>query len=148
MKVEIVPYEPAHAYALFDRQVREADFMLSSVGDWEAAAKEWGRAGPAFTLLLDGEPEACGGIMMRDPGFGECWLVVPRVNHGCTIYRNVLRKMHELLDVRKFRRLQAFVMADFDNGVKLVQRLGFEKEGSLRQFGPGGETVDIYARVF
>ena len=52
-----------------------------------------------------------------------------------------------LLDEHKFRRVQAHVMKDFKNGIKLVERLGMTHEGWLRNYGPNRETYGLYARV-
>ena len=148
MKSEIVQYEPVHAYELFDRSVREMDFSLTAMGDWEASAEHWKESGPAFTLLLDGHVTACGGVTMLDTTFGECWVLISKGSQGIIVYRNILKKFRELIVQNNYRRLQALVMEGFDDGAKLVEHLGFEFEGRMRKFGPNGETHNRYARVF
>lgn len=148
MKVEVIKYQPLHAYELFERQIEEANFFLTSAGDWEAAAKRWAVAGPAFTLTIDGAVEACGGIAMMDESFGECWVFIPSASRGVIVYRHILRKFRELIAAHKFRRLQAFILCDFEKGAQLVERLGFSGRHRLRKYGPGGEDLYLYERVF
>ena len=144
---ELVKYIPEHGYYLFDKQVQETNLLLSSVGDWEQAAKDWYNSGPAYTLMIDGKPEACGGIAFLDSTMGECWVLIPKLNHSIIIYRNILKMFNMLLDEHNFRRVQAHVMKDFKNGIKLVERLGMTHEGWLRNYGPNRETYGLYARV-
>lgn len=148
MKTELIQYKAEHGFALLARQVQEMGFCLSAVGDWEAMVKYWAEAGPSFTLLIDGTVEACGGIAPIDRGFGECWALIPQAKHGIIIYKNILVKFRELMNTYEFRRLQAHVMKDFVNGIKLAEHLGMKREGWLEKFGHGGETYGIYARVF
>ena len=148
MKIETVQYKPHHAYQLYDRQVREADFFLSSVKGWEEAAERWESVGPAFTLMIDDVPEACGGIAMIDDTFGECWVLIPRSVHGIIVYRAILRGLNFLIARHNFRRVQAFIVEGFEKGFRLVKKLGFVFEGRLEKFGPNGETLHLYAKVF
>lgn len=148
MKVDVVKYRPLHAYELFERQIEEANFFLTSAGNWEKAAKQWEIAGPAFTLVIDGVVEACGGIAMIDESFGECWVFIPSASRGVIVYRNILKKFRELIASRKFRRLQAFILCDFKKGAELVERLGFTNPYRLHKYGPGGEDLYLYERVF
>ena len=148
MKTEIIQYKPLHAFELYDRQIRESEFVLSAVPGWDEAAMRWAGMGPAFTLMVDNRVEACGGIIMIDETFGECWLLIPKSAYGIIIYRAIIKKLSELMKQCKFRRLQAFVLEGFDHGENLVKRLGFELEGRLRKYGPNGENLHLYAKVF
>lgn len=148
MKVETVPYKAHHAYQLYDRQIQEADFLLSAVDGWEEAATAWESAGPSFTLMIDGIPEACGGIVMLDDTFGECWVLIPRLVHGIIVYRAILRGLDDLIKQYKFRRVQALIVEGFEKGFRLVKKLGFAFEGRLEKYGPNGETLHLYAKVF
>ena len=147
MMTEIIKYIPQHAYLLFERQIQETDFYLSSSSHWEDCARQWETAGPAFTLLIDGKVEACGGIIMIDETFGECWVFIPFVNRGTVVYRNILRKFEELIEDHKFRRLQSLVVEGFENAEKLIDRLGFVYEGTMKKFGANGENMKLYAKV-
>lgn len=146
--IEVVKYKAEHALLLLEREVQERNFYLSDLPNWEEIAYAWEKSGPAFTLLIDGKPEACGGIGFLDKTLGECWIFIPRTDRACIIYRNILKNFNRLIVLHKFRRLQAHVFPNFANGVKLVERLGFEKEGRCRQHGPNGEDMDLYSRVF
>lgn len=146
--IEVIEYRAEHALLILQREVEERNFYLSGLPNWEEVARAWETCGPAFTLLIDGKPEACGGIGFFDKTLGECWMFIPRTDRACLIYRNILKKFNRLIALYKFRRLQAHVFPNFVNGVKLVERLGFEREGLCRQYGPNGEDMYLYARVF
>ncbi|MCK5504210.1 MAG: hypothetical protein KAJ10_03565 [Thermodesulfovibrionia bacterium] len=148
MKYELIKYKPLHAYEIFDKEIKEIGLVLSATGDWEGAAERWWTAGPGYTLMMDGEPIACGGIALLDPTYGECWLFVPRHDHGIVVFRHVLRMLQRLIDEHKFRRLQAHVVEGFDEGEFLMKRLGFECEGRLKKYFPNGDNAKIYAKVF
>lgn len=148
MKTELIKYEPVHAYEIFNKEIKESGMVLSATGDWEGSAEMWRTAGPAFTLLIDDEPVVCGGIALLDPTYGECWLLVPRHDHGIVIFRYVLRMLRKLIDEHKFRRLQAHVVKGFTEGEELMKRLDFEFEGWLNKYFPNGDTAGIYAKVF
>lgn len=145
---EIIPYKKAHAFELFERGIQEVNFHLSSVGDWEKLANDWEIAGPAFTIVLDGRPIACGGFALYDKSFAECWAFILQTEHGIVVYRNILKKFREMIEQHKFRRLQALVIDNFESGTKLIEHLGFEHVAPLRKYGPNGETMQLFERVF
>lgn len=148
MKTEIIEYIPEHGLILLDRQVKEMDFCLSAVGDWESMVKYWHKSGPSFSLMVDDQVEACGGIAMIDKTFGECWVMVPNASKGMLIYRSILKKFLELVESIKFRRIQCHVIKDFSKGIKLAEHLGMKFEGWHPGFGANGETYGTFARVF
>lgn len=147
MKSELVQYSQAHAYEIFDKGVREAKFLLTAIGDWESAAKFWETAGPAYTLLVDGEAQGCGGIAKLTNNIGECWILIPESKYGTLIYRSILLKLRELTKEHQYRRLQALVVSGFCLGKRTLELLGFEYEGTLRKFGPSGEDFLMYSKV-
>ncbi len=148
MQVEIIKYDMVHGYELLDRGIREADFLLSSIGDWESAVKLWGERGPAFTLKIDGVTESCGGVAMLDSTMGDCWVLIPHNEHGITVYRAIVTKFAEIMKEYEFRRLQAYVIDGFKAGERMAVKLGFKREGILMNYGVNGEAMGLYARVF
>ena len=148
MDKRITKYLPAHAYELFEQQIQESNFMLSSIGDFEKIANQWYTTGPGVTLLIDDKPVASGGIALVDETFGECWGFIPKTEHGMILIGEIYKVFDQWISEHKFRRLQSFVLEGFETGVKMVERLGFEREGLLRNYGPSGENVWIYGRIF
>ncbi len=148
MLVEIIKYEVVHGYELLDRGIRETDFLLSSIGDWESAVRLWGERGPAFTLKINNVVEACGGIAMLDSSMGDCWQLVPHSDHGIVVYRSVLRKFVELMRDYEFRRLQAYIVVGFKDAERMACKLGFKYEGTLINYCVNGESMNLYARTF
>lgn len=148
MNIQLAEYKPIHAFEILDKGVREAELLLSMCGDWESAAKAWYKSGPAYTLFIDGEPIACGGVSFIDTTMGECWALIPVKKNGIIIFRYILKVFEDLIKKHKFRRLQAHVIKDFKAGERLMEKLDFEFEGWLRHYGPNNETFGCYARIF
>lgn len=132
---------------MFNRALKEPGFSLGALGDWKGAAERWAVSGPSFTLLVNGAVEGCGGIVMIDQTFGECWLLIPKSTYGVVVYRAIVKKLKSLYNEHNFRRLQAFISPGFTQGIRLVERLGFRLEGELKQYGPQGQTLCLYART-
>jgi len=59
------------------------------------------------------------------------------------IHRAALR----YFDVTEFKRVEAFVDANFDAGHRWIKMLGFEREGYMRSFTPEGNDAVLYARI-
>lgn len=149
MKTEIVKYQNIHGLELLARKVREENFFLTVIGDWQESALLWESGGPAYTLMIDGSPEASGGITMLTEKIGECWFLVPvESRHGLVISRHLYRMLEIIIRNNGFNRLQSFIIEGFSDGVKLVERLGFALEGTLKKYGPNGENMHLYARIF
>lgn len=149
MRTEIVKYQSVHGLELLERKVREENFFLTVVGDWEKEVHTWESGGPAYTLMIDGYPEASGGITMLTERIGECWFLIPvGSQHDLVISRHLYRMLEIIIRNNDFNRLQSFIVEGFAEGVKLVERLGFALEGTLKKYGPNGENMHLYARIF
>ncbi len=102
---------------------------------------------PAWTLLYQGRPVACGGVIELWPGVGEVWLTInPLIaERTLTLFRQMVRKRRELVEDFGFNRLQAVIRADFMHGRRLALRFGFRCEGYLHAYLPDGSDAMIFA---
>ncbi len=57
----------------------------------------------------------------------------------------MIRAFRKALDALPFRRVQARVKSGFLIGTNFVEKLGFEQEGVLKQFGPELDDYIMYA---
>jgi hypothetical protein len=149
-RYELVQYEPVHAYSILERNVREHDLWLSKYPDWDKWAEGWKTNGPAFTLLCDGEIIASGGVVLLGWQRGEAWLLLPSTfySHVKACYRLIKEKLIEIQHANALRRIQALVDPDFEAAQRLMEHLGFQNEGRLKQYGPRGEDLLMYGRAF
>lgn len=102
----------------------------------------------AYCLLADGVPVFAGGIVNLQWRRGEAWILpTPFFRaHVKSCFRVVRKMLPEIAMENGFRRVQA--VASDGVSAKLFEHLGFCYEGTLKHFGPLGETCRLYARFF
>ena len=150
MKIEIIQYEPIHAYTILERNVREEDMWLSKYPDWEKWSKGWKDGGPAYTLVIDGEIVGCAGVVLMDWNRGEAWTLLSSLfyKYKKTVFKAIKNNLESIINDKKLRRVQAIV---YDGTEKIcgnfLEHLGFSWEAKHRKYGPNGEDVHIYAKV-
>ena len=101
----------------------------------------------ATTVMEDGRPIACGGVLPIWENRGYLWSVI-----SDTVDARSFRAVHAItkraLDGMPFRRLEAAVEVDFEPGHRWVRALGFELEAPLaKAFQVNGADCALYARV-
>lgn len=148
MSHKLVNFEKYHAYTIIERNIREEDLWLSGQ-NWEEAIEGWEKGGPAYTLFNDREPILCGGIVLMGWQRGEAWLLLSSLFYGhvLTSYKAVKRGFADIVSRETLRRVQALVNPKHEAAIRFIEHLGFENEGLLRQFGPSGEDLYMYARI-
>lgn len=146
MKYEIRPYVPED-YAKI-RNGGEDPQSLAGMGE-EALSRTYALQGPAYSLWVDGNLVACGGIVVLWPGMGEAWcLVSERVKfHPLIFHKSAMKMIDEMAKERKLVRVQANVQKDFKTGNSWIQAIGFKPEGDMPMFF-NGLTFTRYARIF
>jgi hypothetical protein len=137
-RFRIVPMEPAH-YA-------EA---AGSSFPWQDNLRSGARlieAGPAFTGFVDGQLAAVAGVVCKWPGQGDAWAIVTTVGrqHPVFVHRAVVRALRAIVQDKGLRRVTATVVRDWAIARGWVHALGFEKEATMRAYGPQGEDFVQY----
>ncbi len=135
MKIEIVPLKPKHLDTLFREatpEIRKAYFSQGSA---------------SLCLLADGEPAFAGGIVNLQWNRGEAWILPTPFfrRHVKTCLRELRDYLPVLARQQGFVRVQASCMQEVS--ARLFQHLGFEYEGTLRKWGPNGETCTMHSRI-
>jgi hypothetical protein len=102
----------------------------------------------ALCVLEDGEPVFAGGIVNMEWSRGEAWMLPTPFFRAKPL--TCLRHLRECLPVMAsdygFERVQATCVTGVPR--KFFELLGFAYEGTLRKFGPKGETCDLHCRIF
>jgi RimJ/RimL family protein N-acetyltransferase len=149
MKIEIITYKREHAYDILDRNVRECDVWLTNAPDWEKWAVGWETSGPSYTLVIDDQIVACAGVVLMNYNRGEAWtLFSPLINkYPKTCFKAIRDELRGIVSEHGLKRVQALVRPGLEVAERFVEHLGFEKEGVLVAFGPGGEDMTMYGRI-
>lgn len=101
----------------------------------------------AKTLYVNGKPIICGGVVDLWAGVGEAWMLVSETAKQLR-YTSIVGIKEFVDDVFKdYHRLQAIVDCENYEGIRLVEWLGFDREGMLRKYSMNGRDQFIYARV-
>lgn len=139
--MEIVPFDPSHMETL-DLQDAQQIMLTWWTPEYARALKN---SGQAFSGILNGQTIFCAGVARQWDNRGAAWSMIGRDAgaHFVQIHRAVRR----FLDLCDIRRIEAYVDADFAEGHRWMQMLGFEREGRMRAFLPLGNDCDLYARV-
>lgn len=148
MKLRLVEFEKEHALVLV-REMKGLEGLVLSPQVIEEGLQEAG-AGPAWTAFCGESVVGCGGIALGRWGNGTGWLLL-----GELFYENVretVRLIKERLvfgaETFRLKRVEAFVYARNRKALKFAEKQGFKLEGYLENYGPNGENVFLYARLF
>ena len=149
--MRLIPFQPAHV-SLLDKPVAGAtDEMRNPIVDWTEWAKSHVDEGASYTAINnDGNIIASGGIVELWPEHGDAWFFgthyVPR--HIKSIVK-VLRKSIDIIAKEKnYKRVSTHVLADWDEAVRFIEFLKFEREGFHPKYGPNETDYYSYARIF
>lgn len=130
---------------------REPDASQSScLADYAAAAKLYSEHGPAFTGFVAEMPIAVAGIMIPWPGLGTAWSFTTAqvAQFPCAFHRGVKRKIEEIAEENKLRRIQMDVPQSHTVSRRWALHLGFTAEGAMPSYGPDGESWIRFRRLF
>lgn len=102
--------------------------------------------GPAYTVWLDNDILACGGMVIPWAGLGHVWAVLAplALEHTMIIHRIAKRQLHSVIKEHGLRRVEATVMKDFEVGQEWLYSLGFVYDGFAEAYGPNGEDFFRY----
>lgn len=141
MILEVVAFEPEHHTAL------EADAapVGGATGLVTYPMLRLMASNPSLTLLADGRPVACGGVLQQWPGRYSGWAFLnpSSARHMVAVTRGTRNLLDALVG-----RIEMTVRVDFHAGHRWAKMLGFEIETPLlRAFGPEGEDHVGYVRL-
>lgn len=135
--MKIVPFAPPHLRAVAPQCAQSGTASYADAFDVGAID----RPGLAFTSLQDGVVLGCAGVMPLWPGVGQGWAVFSEalLAQPIGLTRATQRALARISDELRLRRVQATVLDGHDAGARWLAFLGFELEGLLVNYGPGGE---------
>ena len=99
------------------------------------------------TVMKDGVPILCGGVIEFWKNRGGLWAIVSK-DCGPKEFVAVHRLVQSFLASLPYARLEFHVDVDFEQGHRWASLLGFEMEAPrLRAYQPNGRDAALYARV-
>jgi hypothetical protein len=130
--------------------LREIDARIGT--DFDAGIKSAVAAserGEAFTVLVDDEILAIGGMMPIFTGVAELWSLTGEAVtiYPLTFHKSILKILDYWQNLYNLHRIQCKVVAGHDTSRKWVTRMGFEEEGLMRKYDAHGRDFYLYARV-
>lgn len=149
MNKQLIKFDPAHAYDVIDRNVREQDVWLSKWPEWKETVLDWKNKWPAYTLIIDGEVVGSGGVVLMGYGRGEAWLLLSSLfyKYKLTSIRFIKKLFLEILESHDLKRVQATVDVTHLKAMRFADIFGLEYEGTLRHYGPAGQDLAMFGRI-
>lgn len=135
-----VPFIPEHARQL--RNYGGQDYLIADASDRDF--QDFAERGPALTMVHDGGPIACGGLIACTRFRATAWILVSQTQpaHFRAIHAAAKRMFAE----RDFRRIEAYVDPRFKQAVRWVRALGFRLERAyIPLFFPDGTGASEWA---
>jgi len=137
------------------RNLEEGDLEYVRNNPLEGAIKNYPRmipTPPAYTIIFNDKIVGVGGMIILWDYVGEMWLMLTADCQreglfGIVAFEAIKKKVDDLIEIHKMRRVQCTVRVDFPKARKMVVALGFELEGLMKCYCPDGCNVWLYARL-
>jgi hypothetical protein len=108
------------------------------------------RSSISFTAVDYGKPLAIAGIIPLWKGVAESYMIPSALfpNHKIQCIKYIKLNQEFLRRELKLHRLQTTVPSDFSAAIRWLEWLGYERESTLRQWGPDQKDHYRYVRFF
>jgi hypothetical protein len=139
--IEIQPFKKKHLHMLNLQPAQERFFLYF---DFEYA-EVLETAGPSFSAVRGESVLASAGLIKQWDNRAIAWgLIGAELGND---FIKVHRAVDRFLNMSDFNRIEAYVDTTFGQGHRWIKKLGFEYEGTMRQFNPDGSDACLYARL-
>ena len=147
-EVQIVQFHPKHFDCMDIRQTEQD--AIFSLPDAYARFEHMAQASvQAATFRYEGRILFCAGFALLWSGVADFWMVPSThlKDHPFLFYRIVKRYLKVIPETFKLHRIQT---TSYDDPFheKWMTKLGFEKEGVMRQYLQTKQNMVMYGRVF
>jgi hypothetical protein len=136
--IEFVPFERSHLQLIEPQEWQRSENNSMFMDMPERWAK---------TLLADGFPVACAGVMEIWPGRGHAWALLDV--QAAKYLRQITRAIRDEFIGLPFRRIEMTVQEGFDQGMRWARLLGFEQETPepMKLYFPDGQSAYLFSKV-
>lgn len=138
------------------RQLRKGDIEYVKQNPLEDAVVRYPEINPdpetTYTALWNGEIVGVGGVTILWEGVGDFWIILSKNAerdgvHGIIALSAISQRVDKIIKKYKLHRAQAAIRTNFPRAIKMIEYLGFEREGLLRGYCPDGGDVWMYAKL-
>jgi hypothetical protein len=120
------------------------------VGDMVSYGRHLAAQGPAWSVFdSDGKFLGAGGLGFYWRGVAEGWLILSRATDRfpVSLHKIVRTMIDRAFATHNLKRLQVSVPISATRSVRWIERLGFQREGEMRCYGPDGSDFRLYSIV-
>lgn len=142
--IKIMPFEVAHSMELQD----SGRFPPMGENRRAYAITTFQRSrGTAFTVFEGNQILGCAGISVLWPGVGEAWTMISNEWRAkpLSLHRLIKRGLAQFST--QFHRVELYVIAEFTEGYKWAERLGFVKEGLRKSYTSDKKDVMVFVKL-
>lgn len=146
--LEIRPFIPEDILMI---PAREPDRSIAAgIPDLVESARLYHKYGPGFTGLVDGQPIAAGGLVIIWPGVATGWAFTSDAvqKYHVSFHRAFKKMLVDLARDLHLHRVQVEVPKTHHVSRRWVQKLGFKREGIMKQYGADKQDYVRYVRFF
>ena len=137
--VDIVPFEPWHLEYLTETTAQ------AWLGKDYLYGRNLQRAGPCYTAFAGEHVIACAGVFMVWDGRAQAWSML---STDVTRYvKTVFRETKRFLDGYLCRRIECTVDPRSEQAKNWARHLGFNFNGLMPAYTPGGDDMELWAMV-
>lgn len=141
--ISYMPFKAEHIKAM---RIQEAQCWVGMFEEswpvFESLEQHWSN-----TVLKDGKPILCGGVIEHWSNRGGLWAIVSK-DCGPASFITVHRLVSMFINSLPYPRLEFHVDVEFEAGHRWAKALGFDVEAPrLRAYQPNGRDAVLYARV-
>jgi len=147
--IEVVDYNPSHVDEIMSTWPRERELRFSQMGEWGNWKEIWRAPGASFTLMIDGKPVGCAGIVTITDGMGEAWAVLGNVieRYCKSAFWATKKGLEKIIREQKLKTVQSFVESDYEEGKHFLYHLGFvEVDADYSVLAPDGRPMIKFRR--
>ncbi len=138
------------------RKSTQEDMAFVRLNPFEGAVKDYPYMEipdeNCYTAIYESAIVAVGGLQVKWKGVGLLWLMLTADCkkygiHSLLALEVIKEKVEYLIEKNNLWRAEAAVRTDFPQAIKMVEFLGFKKEGLMRKYYPDKSDAWLYARI-
>jgi RimJ/RimL family protein N-acetyltransferase len=138
----IEPFIPAHIPML---KLQQAQAIMQPFIDEPGYGEQLAATSEAFSCFVNDEIIAIIGIIPQWENRAVAWGLIGE-NAG-PHFISITKAIHRFIEIANYRRIEAFVDTEFEQGHRWMKIMGFKKEGRMAYFDPNGRDYDLYAKI-